>query len=339
MPTHDVQASVTPEMRSGFLPERIVHIHLTRACNLACAHCYSSSGPGKSGELALRDLLVALPGFRREGYRQVSLSGGEPLAYAALPDLVAHAVEGGWRVTMVTNGLLAKPRHDALLALLSGIAISFDGLAVRHDRMRGRIGAFDLATRALGRLASRNLPVAAAITIQRDALTELPELAEHLVAHGARVLQIRPIARAGRATGFGRDVTLRQSDHARLFLVASALQQELGVRVHVDVAPSTELWRQRDAYAGLLAECSQDRNAQRPLSDLINPLVVTEAGVLRPVAYDFDERYNLGTLGAPSRSAVQGFRQLVSQEIASLRDAELAFVDWFDRLARASSQV
>ena len=32
-------------MRSGFLPDRIIHLHPTRLCNLACLHCYSESDP------------------------------------------------------------------------------------------------------------------------------------------------------------------------------------------------------------------------------------------------------------------------------------------------------
>ena len=43
------------------------------------------------------------------------------------------------------------------------------------------------------------------------------------------------------------------ADRARLYLVAAALQQELGpdVRVHCDLAPTQGLWRERDAYAAV----------------------------------------------------------------------------------------
>jgi Fe-coproporphyrin III synthase len=323
-------------MRSGFLPERIVHLHVTRLCNLACAHCYSSSGPRERGALDAAELADALPRLRAEGYTQLSLSGGEPLAYRDLPKLVEHALAGGWRVTMVTNGLLASPAHDALFDRLAGIAISFDGLAERHDRMRGRRGAHAGALAALARLASRDLPVGAAVSIARDGLPELPELIERLVGHGARAVQIRPIARAGRANALERAATFRAADRARLFLVAEALRHELSARVHVDLSPSSALWEQRDAYAALLAAC-RDRCAEEPcpLSDLVNPLVVTETGVLRPVTYDFDARYDLGTLAQPSRDAIADFAALVGRELVALQRG-FDFVDWFDRLARAS---
>jgi Fe-coproporphyrin III synthase len=40
--------------RSGFLPDRIVHLHPTRLCNLACLHCYSTSAPSFTEALDAR---------------------------------------------------------------------------------------------------------------------------------------------------------------------------------------------------------------------------------------------------------------------------------------------
>ena len=45
-------------MRSGFLPARVVHVHPTRACNLACVHCYSDSSPAVRDALDVARLAV-----------------------------------------------------------------------------------------------------------------------------------------------------------------------------------------------------------------------------------------------------------------------------------------
>jgi pyruvate-formate lyase-activating enzyme len=329
--------------RSGFLPDRIIHLHPTRLCNLACLHCYSESGPQQRGGLDPAAVGSALEVLRGEGYEAVSLSGGEPLVYPDLAAVVRSAKALGFRVTMITNGLLVD-RQASLLGELDGMAISFDGLADTHDAVRARAGAFEKASAALGRLAADGLPVAAAISLTRHAIPELPDLADHLVALGAKALQIRPVARAGRAKAMSDGAFYSVADRARLYLVAAALQQELEVRVHCDLVPAQGLWRERGAYAALLATCED--SSQRPLADLVNPLVITDDGVLKPIAYDFDARFDVAALDGLSTERLRGyqeqrlaeFRDLIGAALARLRDtADL--VDWFDGCARLSEEV
>jgi hypothetical protein len=330
--------------RSGFLPDRIVHLHPTRLCNLACLHCYSTSAPSHRAALDPGLVCDALGVLRAEGYASVSLSGGEPLVYRPLPAVVDRARELGFRVTMVTNGLLAA-RQEVLLSQLDGIAISFDGLAATHNAMRGRADAFERASAALERLAASGLPVGAAISLTRDAIPELPELAIHLVGLGARSLQIRPVARAGRARSLARGAFHRPVDHARLYLVVLALREELPdeVRVNCDLAPAQGLWEERDAYAGLLADCADLPREERLLADLVNPLVITDTGALKPIAYDFDARFDLPSLERLSveplkdykRNGLADLQALVGGALAGLRDRH-DLVDWFDNCARLS---
>jgi pyruvate-formate lyase-activating enzyme len=332
-------------LRSGFLPDRIIHLHPTRLCNLACLHCYSESNAQQKVALAPSVLCDALELLRAEGYALISLSGGEPLVYAPLRAVVERSRELGFRVTMITNGLLATERMDPVLSQLDGVAISFDGLAGTHNALRGRPDAFDRACATLRRLAAQGRPVAAAISLTRDAIPELPDLADHLVSLGARGLQIRPVARAGRARSLADGTFYSASDQARLYLVVLALQQELPaeVRVHCDLAPGQGLWQQQDAYAGLLGSCDALCYEDRPLAVLVNPLVITETGTLKPIAYDFDARFDVASISDLSsdrlrfykQHGVRGLQALVGGALARLRDSQ-GVVDWFDYCTRLS---
>lgn len=331
--------------RSGFLPDRIIHLHPTRLCNLACLHCYSASDPRHKGGLDPVLLCDALGVLRAEGYTVVSLSGGEPLVYRPLREVVERSRELGFRVTMISNGLLATERLDPVLSLLDGLAISFDGLAASHNAMRGRPDAFERASASLQRLAAMGLPVGAAISVTREAIPELPDLADHLVSLGARMLQIRPVARAGRARSLAESSFHTASDHARLYLVVLALQQELPaeVRVNCDLAPAQGLWQQRDAYAGLLGDCEALPHASRPLAELVNPLVITESGSLKPIAYDFDGRFDVASVDGLSSDNLRGYKQLRLPDLQALVGGALAglqdrrdLVDWFDHCTRLS---
>ena len=334
-------------MRSGFLPDRIIHLHPTRLCNLACLHCYSESNPQQRAALDPVVLCSALEVLRAEGYAQVSLSGGEPLVYSHVRTVVERSRELGYRVTMITNGLLVTERMDPVLEQLDGIAISFDGLEETHNALRGRADAFKKACAGIEHLASKGFPVAAAISLARDSIPELPELAEHLVNLGARGLQVRPVARAGRARSLGDTTFYNASDRARLYLVVNALQQELGddVRVHCDLAPTIGLWSQRDDYAGLLGDCGTVCVDDRPLADLINPLVVTDTGTLKPIAYDFNPRFNVASIEELSSDVLRAYKQrdlapfqeLMGSALAGLQSAQ-DFVDWFDHCTRLSER-
>lgn len=342
--TTDVGPAATDSNRSGFLPDRIIHLHPTRLCNLACLHCYSESGPNQPGGLDRASVTTALEILRGEGYEAVSLSGGEPLVYRDIAAVVRSAREVGLRVTMITNGLLVNRRSAPVVSELDGMAISFDGLAETHDVMRARPGAFDRACAALQQLAENGRPVAAAISLTRDAIAELPDLAYHLASLGARALQIRPVARAGRAKSMSPGAFGSAADRARLFLVAAALGQELApdVRVHCDLAPSQGLWREREAYAALLGR-GDGPAAEQPLAELVNPLVITDDGRLKPIAYDFDDRFDVAVLEGltPARlrrykdERLAEFRDLMSSALASLED-QRELVDWFDFCTRLS---
>lgn len=331
--------------RSGFLPDRIVHLHPTRLCNLACLHCYSTSDPGQREALGPESITAALGVLRAEGYAVVSLSGGEPLVYRPLRAVIEGAQELGFRVTMISNGLLANERALPLLSLLDGIAISFDGLAATHDAMRGRAGAFARASRAVELLAAHGLPVGAAVSVQREALEELPDLADHLVALGARSIQVRPVARAGRARSLDDNTFHAPADLARLYLVVLALRNELPpeVRLNCDIAPAQGLWEQRDAYTGLLGDGAELPHERRPLADLVNPLVITETGSLKPIAYDFDDRFDVGSLAGLSPESLRRYKTQALPRLQALVGGALAslqthrdLVDWFDDCTRLS---
>jgi hypothetical protein len=115
--------------------------------------------------------------------------------------------------------------------------------------------------------------------------------------------------------------------------------------VHCDLAPTLGLWEQRDDYAGLLGECGTVCVEDRPLADLINPLVITDAGTLKPIAYDFNPRYNVAAIDALSLDTLREYKRRdlpqlqepIGGAVAGLQDAR-DFVDWFDHCTRLSEE-
>lgn len=319
--------------RSGFLPDRTIHLHATRRCNLACAHCYSTSSPYANEALEHGVVERALSLLRDEGYSLVSLSGGEPMLYPRLDELIDHAHAIGYRVVAISNGYRVKPQFDAVLAGLDGVAISFDGVGEAHNRIRGRADAYDVALAALRHLQAIGKPAAAAYTVSRDSIGDIPEFVEVARELGVRAVQLRPLVMAGRARDKCGDIALGEVDLARLFLIGSGLAQvyEGEIAIHTDLAPARAIAAQRDAYAGLL----EGALCERRLGDVVNPLVITPEGAIKPFTYDFPDAYDLGRLdafaggGAPALTGnLLALRYLVRGVFDELASHD-EFIDWF----------
>lgn len=114
---------------------RIVCWRLTLRCNRTCPFCLSFSGPGKSHPpLDVRrsvSRLVAL------GVEKISYSGGEPLLYPLLGEIVEAASQAGLIQILTTNGDFPKGRIDLLLPFLEYIKLSFYGNSAQHDSVMG----------------------------------------------------------------------------------------------------------------------------------------------------------------------------------------------------------
>ena len=88
---------VTQDLRS-------LTLELLRRCPNRCLHCSSDSHPAAIDELppsVVRDLLDSAS---RRGLQKAIFSGGEPLAYIGLLDVLRHARERGIRTCIYTSG-------------------------------------------------------------------------------------------------------------------------------------------------------------------------------------------------------------------------------------------
>lgn len=313
------------------MPDRTIHLHPLARCNLACKHCYSNSNPQASDQLGLDVLIPALSQLRAEGYEVLSLSGGEPMLYPDLAALTDHARALGFRIVAISNGFRINRNFQHLIDGLDGLAISFDGLAPVHNVVRCNPRAFDIAARAMSYLAETGKPMAAAYTVSRESLPDIPEFVERMAELGARAVQLRPLVMAGRAPEDYADVALNMADRHRLWLLGQTLSRayEGEIAVHTDLAHADDIVENREAFAAVLDGCAPS------LSDLVNPLVITPQGRMLPYTYDFPDAYGLGHVadiakGNPAgilatAPKLKGLLHQVFDDIAQEDD----FIDWF----------
>ncbi|MFF4988245.1 radical SAM protein [Streptosporangium saharense] len=83
---------------------RFLAAELTGKCQLACGHCYASSGPsGDHGTMTVPDWKNVINQAVALGTRQVQFIGGEPTQHPGLTDLIGHTLAAGAEVEVYSN--------------------------------------------------------------------------------------------------------------------------------------------------------------------------------------------------------------------------------------------
>ncbi|MDP2905512.1 MAG: radical SAM protein [Candidatus Omnitrophota bacterium] len=168
---------------------------LTNKCNFDCRMCNIKNNP-RQDTLPLEDFKRIIDDLAEMGTVFVSLSGGEPLLIKNILDYVIYAKSKIPFVNLVTNGYLLSEDTAVGIAKsgLDSLSVSIDALGVKHDAIRGAVGAFDRAIGAI-KLVKKHSP-ATGITVNTVIspwnLDDILALAE-LVASMGVLQKLQPV--------------------------------------------------------------------------------------------------------------------------------------------------
>ena len=195
----------------------IIDIAYSHACNLRCAHCLYSRitpKPRRLDPAKLRDLSDQAQAL---GLCQFCLSGGEPLIFPDLDDVVAALQPDKFHIAMSTNGHFMTPekaRHLKTIGI-DKVKISLDDFnETRHDANRKQPGARRKAVDAMMNAKAAGLSVVVQTVVTRENCQsgQLYDMAEFAQQHGFTVDVL--VARAA-GEWEGRSDLLIDEDDAR----------------------------------------------------------------------------------------------------------------------------
>jgi radical SAM protein with 4Fe4S-binding SPASM domain len=163
-----------------------LHLEITNACNLSCAHCYVSSGqklPDEMTDAELRGVIDQLPPFSN---KVVAITGGEAVVRRNALDLVEYcAIERGHKVDLYTNAYKFPRKYAERIAAINSLGgarvnlqVSLEGAtATTNDAVRGK-GVFDrvLESLAMFREVGLNRNVQLFICITKNNIGELESM-------------------------------------------------------------------------------------------------------------------------------------------------------------------
>lgn len=268
----------------------ILQIHPSLRCNLSCGHCYSSSGPSARTELDAETLRDVISDAAAMGYQVVSVSGGEPLMYAGLDEVLSHAKSRGMRTTVTTNGFFNTERLNRLKQLVDVLAISLDGPPEIHNRIRGSARAFERLEAGLENVRSAGIPFGFIHTLTRQNWEHLLWLAEFASANGASLLQIHPLEMTGRAgeqmAADAADDDLLAKIYVLVFALASRYHETM--KLQLDLIHRDHLREEPD-----LVYAEKERPDRIIPAQLLGLLVLEPDGTIVPVSYGFSRRYKI----------------------------------------------
>jgi MoaA/NifB/PqqE/SkfB family radical SAM enzyme len=120
-----------------------VNFRFTYHCNIACRHCYNSSGPQlKAQRIPLDPMLALVAQMPEAGIEHLNLTGGEPFLYPGhLTSLIAAGRAAGLRgISIYTNGYWAMNAERAARALERLAAVGF--MLGPDDHIKVSTGAY-----------------------------------------------------------------------------------------------------------------------------------------------------------------------------------------------------
>ncbi len=171
----------------------VLMLEPTHQCNLACVGCGRIQEYRESlGEsLTLKECLESV---EECGAPVVTVTGGEPLLYPPVFELVQELVHRKKHIYLCTNAILLEkalprlPRSNRLT-----LSLHLDGLAETHDRLLGRQGLFNLAIQAIKEAKKQGFRVCTNTTIYKQTdVQEIEILFAYLTQLGVDGILVSP---------------------------------------------------------------------------------------------------------------------------------------------------
>ena len=175
-------------------PQRL-SVELANICNLHCSYCFRAEENlySNRAEFFPVELLRRVIAEARDvaNVTRINFTGGEPTLHPDFAATLETVGAAGMRSSFVTNGWHLERVWPALAAnrdSISHVAFSLDGITREtHDGWRGK-GSFDRLVRAFSRCYMSNLPFSIKVTVRRDLVDQLEQIAIFAARLGAAAL-------------------------------------------------------------------------------------------------------------------------------------------------------
>jgi len=221
--------SCNMRLRDLMLPSQITMV-LTNNCNLKCKFCSVSNDEPQTMdfEFAKKVLLYC----SENGIHNICLSGGEPILYPKINELIQYASSLKLKALLTTNGLLLDRINSESMKMLDGIGVSLHGTEQTHDTISGMKNSYKMTIENLDKTRKTKANINYTFSNLNSDYSEM-EYVANIASQNGMSMTVARINREGRAIDGGYDV------HPNLLVenVSKLLLKGYNIRVSNCIVP------------------------------------------------------------------------------------------------------
>lgn len=269
-------------------------IHLLDKCNLHCDHCYLNAQANGSTMLPIQLVERTISEASELGINSIQFSGGEPLLYPHIDEVLKATVGKGLNVTVSTNGTLIDHKiAQLLMETEASVVTSIDGPEKYHDMFRGQKGSFAKTKKGISILKEHGIPVKIVTTVCENSIEYIEWCAEFAEEMMVDILQFQPLEKIGRGEEI-QDIQLQQDKLHDLFIRLndlSVVYAPKGLQIKMT-------YKSRDFMIAhpCTAYVCNGKSCHRGVEKELKKIVIREDGTILPELVDIDRQFAIGNL-------------------------------------------
>lgn len=203
---------------------KTVIVPVTYRCNLYCDFCFASAQKNCRLSMPLSYFENRIAELREMGLEQIIFTGGEALLHPDIYELMTIAKKYKLKTKLLTNGTV--PSILKYTQLVDSAHVSIDGTERTHDRIRGKIGAFERTIDTI-QLLKGEVNCSITMTVSEDNVMEIEDVYLLAMKLNVQSIEINPIFPSGRA----RDRSIETPFYQKVFEEIKRVYKKYAFRV------------------------------------------------------------------------------------------------------------
>jgi MoaA/NifB/PqqE/SkfB family radical SAM enzyme len=161
-----------------------VGLILTRRCNLSCKYCKIKDNASGKRELSVAQWKKAVDNFAKNGHRHFIFTGGEPMLYSGLSELMDYTSKKAL-TSLITNASYLDDQTFPGLKNLDFLTFSRDSLGKDGTFEKDALPRLELISRWCRKL---KITPSAIITVTSKNVKEVPDIVRKIDRYGISIL-------------------------------------------------------------------------------------------------------------------------------------------------------
>ncbi len=238
---------------------KLVQWDITGNCNLNCKYCREKR-TNSLADIGIEKIKDIIDQFADIKVKMVSISGGEPLLFKELPEVLDYLKNKVETIGITTNGtLISESNIEFIKEYVDGVQVSIDGSCPKiHDFYRGK-GTFQKMIRGINLLCENGIHVVPRFTVGHENKHDIENYVRLINSMGIKSAYLRRTIPCGNSKNAK---PLSSSELYEIFKIAFETGHSLGM--HIGSA---------DYFSQLYFDPKERKKAERNLSEKPNQIL------------------------------------------------------------------